>query len=165
MSTLYRQLFSKCNFYTLQTCQEAIERSRVLKTSMSKVHVPTCAERINRVTMFMQNYEDKTNVLIPGLDAIMTYTENADCPHSLQDTKVIKVCVSIFELYKKQSAIVWRVCAIFAKVSLFSDDVASTVIDPFSISCLFSLCIVYCCLDCGDEYCRNCCRLLSNFFK
>jgi hypothetical protein len=62
--------------YVLQTCQEAIERSRVLKTSMSKVHVPTCAERINRVTMFMHNYEDKLTVLVPGIDAIITYTEN-----------------------------------------------------------------------------------------
>lgn len=117
------------NLQLCHTCQEAIERSRLLKTSVSKVHIPHCSERVNRVTMFMVNYEDKLNVLVPGLEAIIAFTKNADCPTSLQDTKVIKVCANLLTLFPKQSSIVWRVSLIFSKLALISDEVACQIVD------------------------------------
>lgn len=60
----------------MKSCQVAIERARRVKSSIGDVTVPSTTDRVNRVIMFMENYSDREDVLIPGLDAVIAFVNN-----------------------------------------------------------------------------------------
>ena len=60
-----------------QKCQETVEKFKRMKNATAKeVKIPKSSDRVNRVIMFMNNYVDRVDVQVPGLDAIIAFIQN-----------------------------------------------------------------------------------------
>jgi hypothetical protein len=67
------------------------------------------------------------DVMIAGMDAVITFTKNPDGPSSLRDTNVLDMLGKIFTEHRKQPAVVWRICFASASIAMFSPDSGSEI--------------------------------------
>jgi hypothetical protein len=114
------------NLELCRCCQEIIERNKHPIGVAAKVSVPKPSDRINRVLRFMDNYLDRIDVQIAGLDAVLKYARNADAILTARNTDAIEVVCKSTKLHKAQTTIVWRACLC---LSIFASYTAELALD------------------------------------
>ena len=66
-----------CNLEMCHHCQEVLERAKFKGVyGLVEIKLPKMAERVNRVVMFMENYQNRKDVQLLALDALITYVKN-----------------------------------------------------------------------------------------
>ena len=59
------------------SCQEVLERAKFKGVyGLVEIKLPKMSDRVNRVVMFMENYQTRKDVQILALDALITYVKN-----------------------------------------------------------------------------------------
>lgn len=108
-------------------CSELIERSKRAKFAKSKFKIPRSQDRINKVFKLMENYIEREDVMVVGLDAALIFCRNPDAPSTTKDTLVINTTGKIIKQHIRNPEIMWRCCLILSLVSKFNGDLALTV--------------------------------------
>eukprot|EP00981_Chlorochromonas_danica_P013277 scaffold6042_cov247-Ochromonas_danica.AAC.22 len=107
-----------------QCCQGIIERQRHPLGIAAKIVIPKPSDRLMRVLRFMDNYLDRVDVQIAGLDAVLKYSRNADAKATARNTDVIDIVVKVVKQHKANKAVLWRVCMDFLKIAIEEIDKA-----------------------------------------
>lgn len=77
----------------------------------------------------MENYTSRLDVQIASLDAILTFCRNPDSAQFAQKTTLIPSLGKIYELYPKESVIVWRIAMAFAILAAITGEIALDVVN------------------------------------
>lgn len=109
-------------------CQEKLEKSRRMQYCIDEIKVPLPTDRVNRVCMFMLNYLDRVEVVTHGLDAIITFVENADAKKFINDTNIIYVVGKVLTKHKDASGVVWRCGIILSKSASIHEQLALEIL-------------------------------------
>ena len=64
------------NLQLCQKCQETVERAKRVFSSSTATKIPRSCDRVNRVLMFMGNFEERVSVTKAGLDALIFFAKN-----------------------------------------------------------------------------------------
>ena len=109
-------------------CQEVVERAKKAGTGQN-VTLPRSADRVNRVLMFMENYAEKKEVQICGLNAMMRFANNPDAKGQVNDTKLVYLTFKSIEKFKSDPEIVWRAMLVLATVASFDAEASLEMVD------------------------------------
>jgi hypothetical protein len=107
-----------------RACQATLERQRRFKQATKDVDIPLASDRINRVTMFMENFSHHVKVQVTGLDAIAEYARNADARTGINDTNVVETVATAMKRHTKVPDVVWRCGIVLSLVCSYSFDSA-----------------------------------------
>lgn len=110
-------------------CQTALARAKRFDPDAPSIEakVPKPSERVARVLSFMANYIDKEPVLCAGLDALVSFANNADAKSTINETSLVEVVAKCIKMHPQSLDVVWRACLIFAIVGGFSKEVAADI--------------------------------------
>ena len=90
------------------SCQEVIERENNPELIGQIIKIPPSSQRANRVLMFMENYPTRKEVQVIGLDALLVFARNSDCPSQIGDTKTISLCCQALKNFADDKDVMWR---------------------------------------------------------
>jgi hypothetical protein len=111
-----------------QSCAEALERFRTQDTAFVQVKLPNIFDRINRVLMFMSNYQQNKAVIQVGMDALLAFARNPDAHSVAPKTQILSVIAKILMMNESISDIVWRICLCMSIIVPFSDEFANQLV-------------------------------------
>lgn len=109
------------------SCQEIIERQKHPLGLAAKISLPKPNDRVNRVLRFMDNYLDRQDVQISGLDAVLKYARNADAKATVRTTDAVAVVSKAAKQHKDSAAVVWRSCLSLSLLAALSSEVSVDV--------------------------------------
>lgn len=112
-----------------RTCQTAIARAKRFELNAPTVEpkLPRPSERVTRVLSFMINYIDRIDVLSTGLDALISFANNADAKATIHETDLVEVVGKSLAMHPTNFQVMWRACLVLSTISLFSKEVAADV--------------------------------------
>ena len=106
-----------------RNCQETIHRlENPLETKQFKV--PTSSERANRILMFMENYPQRLDVQMQGIEALTVYARNPDAKGTLFETRLIELACAAVVAFKNEPKVLWRGCLLLSIVATFQSEAA-----------------------------------------
>lgn len=115
------------NLQLCSHCAEIIERAKRPKFSTIELKIPKSSDRINRVLKFMDNYIQRVDVVIAGLDAVVTYTKNPDASSTIRDSTVFTVLGRAYTSHSQNTAIIWRLCLAFSIIAMLNPESAADI--------------------------------------
>jgi len=89
-------------------CQETVERARRVFSSSTATKIPRSCDRVNRVLMFMGNFEDRATVTKSGLDALIFFAKNADSKDTMGETNLVTMVCDIIPRFLENPEVMWR---------------------------------------------------------
>jgi hypothetical protein len=110
-------------------CQTALAKAKRFDPTAPAIEarVPKPSERVARVLSFMSNYVDKEAVLTAGLDALISFANNADAKSTINETMLIEVVAKCLKMHAQSAEVVWRACLVYATVGAFTKEVAADI--------------------------------------
>lgn len=117
------------NLALCMNCQLALQRSKRFSIDAPTVDakIPKTSERVARVLSFMSNYSDRVDVLCAGLDALISFANNADAKATIHETDLIDVVGRTSALHLYSLDVVWRSCLVLSIVASFTKELAAEV--------------------------------------
>jgi len=114
-------------------CQEALARAKRFDPDAPRVEarLPRPSERVTRVLSFMSNYIDKESVLCAGLDALVSFANNADAKSTINETSLVEVVGKCIKMHPEKTDVVWRACLVLSLVAAYTKEVAAEVAKQF----------------------------------
>ena len=110
-------------------CQTALAKAKRLDPTAPAIEarLPKPSERVSRVLSFMSNYVDREPVLCAGLDALISFANNADAKSTINETPLVEVVAKALKMHITSGDICWRACLVYAVVGAFSQEQAAEI--------------------------------------